>query len=117
MLLSYFTKGSPSCLRIARAVAYHVLIGSKISPVSSTQLSYRVSLIFFKGELRPSPTRPISRRAVQPGRTVQYHGLNGLRCAHFACRRTGRRFIWHRQLRCGRKHVKEAGACAGGKPT
>jgi hypothetical protein len=36
LLLSYFTKGSPSCLRIARAVAHHVLIGSTISPVNYT---------------------------------------------------------------------------------
>ncbi|KAI0256214.1 hypothetical protein BJV78DRAFT_446201 [Lactifluus subvellereus] len=34
LLLSFFTKGSPSSLRIARAVAYHVLTSSIIQPVS-----------------------------------------------------------------------------------
>jgi len=34
LLLSFFTKGSPSSLRISRAVAYHVLTGSAISPAS-----------------------------------------------------------------------------------
>jgi len=34
LLLSFLTKGSPSCLRIARAVAYHVLTGSAVSLAS-----------------------------------------------------------------------------------
>jgi len=34
LLLSCFSKGSPGCLRIARAVAHHVLVGSTISPAS-----------------------------------------------------------------------------------
>jgi len=34
LLLSFFTKGSPSSLRISRAVAYHVLTGSAISVAS-----------------------------------------------------------------------------------
>lgn len=34
LLLSCFSNGSPGCLRIARAVAHHVLIGSTISPAS-----------------------------------------------------------------------------------
>jgi hypothetical protein len=33
LLLSFFARGSPSCLRIARAVAYHVLTGLAIQPV------------------------------------------------------------------------------------
>jgi len=36
LLLSFFTKGSPSSLRISRAVAYHVLTGSAISPMNYT---------------------------------------------------------------------------------
>ncbi|KAI0001374.1 hypothetical protein BJV74DRAFT_949584 [Russula compacta] len=34
LLLSFFTKASPSCVRISRAVAYHVLTGLIISPAS-----------------------------------------------------------------------------------
>jgi hypothetical protein len=34
LLLSCFSNGSPGCLRIARAVAHHVLIGSTISSAS-----------------------------------------------------------------------------------
>jgi len=34
LLLSLFTRGSPSSLRISRAVAYHVLTGSPVSPAS-----------------------------------------------------------------------------------
>ncbi|KAH8985992.1 hypothetical protein EDB86DRAFT_2957228 [Lactarius hatsudake] len=34
LLLSFFARGSPSCLRIARAVANHVLIDSAIQPAS-----------------------------------------------------------------------------------
>jgi len=34
LLLSCFSNGRPGCLRIARAVAHHVLIGSTIYPVS-----------------------------------------------------------------------------------
>jgi hypothetical protein len=33
-LIKCFSNGSPGCLRIARAVAHHVLIGSTISPIS-----------------------------------------------------------------------------------
>ncbi|KAI0305501.1 hypothetical protein B0F90DRAFT_1067293 [Multifurca ochricompacta] len=32
LLLSFFTKASPNCLRIARAVAYHILTSSAIQP-------------------------------------------------------------------------------------
>lgn len=70
----------------------------------------------FEGKLRPSSTRPLGYRAVQPRRRVQYHRLDRLRCAHVACRRTGRRFIWNRELRRRRKHVKEDGTCARRKP-
>ena len=34
LLLSFFTKGSPSSLRIARAVAHHVLTDLSFSTVS-----------------------------------------------------------------------------------
>jgi hypothetical protein len=44
LLLSFFTKGSPSCLRIARAVAYYVLTGSAVSLVSCV---LSLSRIFF----------------------------------------------------------------------
>ena len=39
LLLSFFTRGSPSCLRIARAVANHVLTGLPIQSVSCALLS------------------------------------------------------------------------------
>lgn len=66
LLLSFFTQGSPSSLRIPRAVAYHVLTGSTISPVCLAWSSSHILLICLLGELRSSSTRPINRRAVQP---------------------------------------------------
>ncbi|KAI0294356.1 hypothetical protein BC826DRAFT_341731 [Russula brevipes] len=64
LLLSFFTKGSPSCLRIARAVAYYVLTGSAVSPVSGVLSLSRIFLNLLPGELRPSSTRPIDNCAV-----------------------------------------------------
>lgn len=66
LLLSFFTQGSPSSLRIPRAVAYHVLTGSTVSPVCLAYSSFHILLICPLGELRSSSTRPIDRRAVPP---------------------------------------------------
>lgn len=43
LLLSFFTRGSPSSLRIARAVAYHVLTNSTIQPVSRAQSPHHIT--------------------------------------------------------------------------
>jgi hypothetical protein len=64
LLLSFFTKGGPSSLRISRAVAYHVLTGSAVSPVCLTHPSSLNLLICLSGELRSSSTRPINKRAI-----------------------------------------------------
>jgi hypothetical protein len=45
LLLSLFARSSPSCLRISRAVAYHVLTGPAIQPVSCALLSVHFYII------------------------------------------------------------------------
>ena len=44
LLLSFFARGSPSCLRVARAVSSHVLIGLAIQPVSSALLPTQIHI-------------------------------------------------------------------------
>jgi hypothetical protein len=66
LLLSLFTKGSPSSLRISRVVASHIITGSAISPVGLIQTLTCILLICLLGDLCTSSTRSIDNRAIRP---------------------------------------------------
>ena len=61
LLLSFFARGSPSCLRIARAVANHVLTGLAIHFVSCALLSvhFYLTVVAFQANYALPPLGPL----------------------------------------------------------
>lgn len=61
LLLSFFARGSPSCLRVARAVSNHVLIGLAIQPVSCALLlaHFYITDVAFQASYALPPLGPL----------------------------------------------------------
>lgn len=61
LLLSFFARGSPSCLRITRAVANHILTGVAIQPVRHALLPvyYYITDVAFQASYALPPLDPL----------------------------------------------------------